>query len=108
MEALEVMQAAGLIQRSECASRPLDGVTPHLVPSSKLSEAQKQQIVDLLPKLEHRHKVAKTLLAAELHEDAAPPLFTAMLHACSILAVRHGLPMPADENSMAARPWLAL
>ena len=108
VEILESLQAAGLIQRSERASRPLDGITPALAPSSELSEAQKQQIADLLPKLEHRHKVAKTLLAAELHEDAAPPLTTAMLHACSILAVRHGLPLPADENAMAARPWLAL
>lgn len=108
VEVLESLQAAGLIQRSERASRPLDGVTPALSPSSELSETQKQQIADLLPKLEHRHKVARALLAAELHEDAAPPLTTAMLHACSILAVRHGLPLPADENAMTARPWLAL
>ena len=108
METLESLQAAGLIQRSERASRPLDGTAAVLTPAAELSEAQKQQIADLLPKLEHRHKVAKALLAAELPEDAAPPLTTAMFHACSILAVRHGLPLPADEYAMATRPWLAL
>lgn len=108
VSALEALQAAGLIQRSERASRPLDGIPAAPTVPAGLSEVQKQQIAELLPKLEHRHKVAKALLAAELPEDAQTPLSTALLHACAILAVHAGLPLPPEEHAIALRPWMEL
>jgi len=108
VDALAALQAAGLIQRSERASRPLDGSIAAPATSASLSERQRQQISDILPKLEHRHKVAKTLFAAELHEDALPHQTAALLHACSILAVQRGLPLPTEEKALTMRPWLEL
>ena len=81
LEALDALQAAGLVQRSERASRPLDGIAAPPHANGALTAEQKHQIAALLPKLEHRHRVAKALVAAELHEDALPPLLSALLHA---------------------------
>lgn len=108
VDALEALQAAGLIQRSERASRPLDGTPTATTAPAGLSELQRQQVADLLPRLEHRHKVANALLAAELHQDALAPLSAALLHACGILAAHAGLPLPTEESAMTMRPWAAL
>lgn len=109
VEALAALQAAGLIQRSERASRPLEGIIADATTAAAaLSEQQKQQIADLLPRLEHRHKVASALMTAGLHEDALPSLTAALQHACSIRSVGRGLPLPAEENDMTIRPWLEL
>ncbi|WP_395745622.1 DEAD/DEAH box helicase [Prosthecobacter sp.] len=111
VDALEAMQAAGLVQRSERASRPLDGIMAGPTTTNAnagLSDLQKQQIADLLPKLEHRHKVAKALLAAELYEDVLSPLSAALLQACSILAVKQRLPLPTEEAATILRPWFEL
>ena len=108
LTALEALQAAGLIQRSERASRPLDGSTPAAPTAITLTKYEKQRIADIVPGLEHRLKVAKALIAADLRTDAAAPLAEALTHACAILSVRHRVPPPQNPADLTLRPWIEL
>ena len=108
LAALEALQAAGLIQRSERASRPLDGSTPAAPTTLALTEEEKQRIADIAPKLEHRLKVAKALIAADLRADACMPLSEALTHACEILCVKQRTAPPTTSQDLVLRPWIEL
>jgi hypothetical protein len=105
---VEALQAAGLIQRSERASRPLDGSTPVTPTVIALTEEEKQRLAHIAPKLEHRLKVAKALIAADLRSDAALPLTESVSHACAILSVRNRVALPQSEADLTLRPWVEL
>ncbi|CAN5897481.1 hypothetical protein BH11VER1_BH11VER1_30870 [soil metagenome] len=106
--ALEALQAAGLIQRSERARRPLDGSEPTALTPLGLTDAEKQHIADIKPKLNHRLKVAKALIAAELREDACAPLSEALCHACEILSVKNRVSPPKSKDDTVIHPWIQL
>ncbi len=108
LTAIEALQAAGLIQRSERASRPLDGSTETTPRVMALTEEEKLRIADIAPKLAHRLKVAKALIAADLRTDAAPPLVEAFVHACEILSVRNRVAPPQSHQDLTLRPWVEL
>ena len=109
VDALEALQAAGLIQRSERASRPLDGATPDAAAQpALLSEAEKAEIATLASTLEHRLKIARALGAADLINDALPPLSEALLQAGGILAVTQRLTKPQEHADLRRSPWMQL
>ncbi len=108
LAALDALQAAGLIQRTERANRPLDGLTPASPPPITLTESEIQHIADLTPKLQHRLKVAKALIAADLHSDAITPLTDALSLACEILCTRQRTAPPTSPSDLTLRPWLDL
>ena len=108
LAALEALQAAGLIQRSERASRPLDGSTAAAPVVLELTEAEKQRLADIAPKLEHRLKIAKALIAADLRADACAPLSEALCHACGMLSVKQRTAAPASRQDLVLRPWIEM
>lgn len=108
LEVLDALQAAGLVQRSERASRPLDGATPVPVKPAPLNDVEKAEIGAHAQTLDHRLKVARALSAAELIEDALPPLFEALHQASCILAISQHLAKPQTVDDLLRAPWLNL
>ncbi len=108
LTALESLQAAGLITRSERASRPLDGSTPATPPANPLTEEERQRMASIAPGLEHRLKVARALIAADLRADAAAPLAESLLYACAILSIRNRVAPPQGREDLTRRPWVEL
>ena len=108
LAALDALHAAGLIQRTERASRPLDPLTPTPSPAITLTAAELQLIADLKPRLEHRLKIAKALIAADLRPDAATPLTEALTLASEILCVSKRTAPPTSPSDLSLRPWIDL
>jgi hypothetical protein len=106
--AVEALVAAGLLQHTERAARPLLPEDAAGASIPRLTPEQREQASDFVQKLANRLKAARLLHEGGCAEDAVMPLQQALLPAASALSIIHHLQPPATGDAVLQEPWLAL
>lgn len=107
-QALERLEASGLISSTFRTSRPLTGDQAKETPSPPpLTEEELSAVKNARELAARRLKMAEVLSQAELLEEARPPLLEAIQQSARALAITNRLPEPSNFEE-ALSPPLAL
>jgi len=96
---LEKMQALGLVQTKIRARRNLLGKT-EAAPTDTLSEEEQRKIADLKAELARKLKTVSLLLPADLYQEAAPALTSALLLDAQIKAIETRATPPESAGDL--------
>ncbi len=103
-EALQRLQAAGLIATATRACRPLFPAPEAVTAPPPLSEEERQRASAHRERANYALRLARVLGAASFVNEARSKLLEAALHSGRVLAVENRLPEPAELNDALLPP----